>query len=109
MAIKEKQADKIPSPSDIANMSTDSKSSTTLKFTKEELEKISGLQLGMTQITTAFGQLKMSEIQLEKQTKYLDSELKKLKEEEQKIAKELSSKYGRGSLNIETGEFTPAD
>ena len=109
MAIKEKQTNKIPSPSDIANMSKDSESTTSIKFTKEELGKISDLQLGMNQITTAFGQLKMSEIQLEKQTKYLDSELKKLREEEQKIAKELSDKYGRGSLNIETGEFTPSN
>ena len=109
MAIKEKQANKIPSPSDIANMSKDSKSTTSIKFSKEELGKISDLQLSMNQITTAFGQLKMSEIQIEKQTKYLDSELKKLREEEQKIAKELSNKYGRGSLNIETGEFTPSN
>jgi hypothetical protein len=31
-----------------------------------------------------------------------------LKEEEQDFGKELSDKYGVGSINLEKGEFTPA-
>jgi hypothetical protein len=33
--------------------------------------------------------------------------LKTTEEEEQKLASNLSDKYGRGSLDIETGTFTP--
>ena len=30
-------------------------------------------------------------------------------EEYQKVAKDLSDKYGKGSINVETGEFTPIE
>jgi hypothetical protein len=32
-----------------------------------------------------------------------------LKEEETKLGKELSDKYGVGSINIESGEFIPSE
>ena len=39
---------------------------------------------------------------------YIKAEIKKIETEEQELAKSLSDKYGRGSLDIETGTFTPA-
>ena len=33
--------------------------------------------------------------------------LSEVREKENELAKELTEKYGKGSLNIETGEFTP--
>jgi len=33
--------------------------------------------------------------------------LSEVREKENTLAKELTDKYGKGSLNIETGEFTP--
>ena len=40
--------------------------------------------------------------------KFIKAEIKKIETEEQELAKSLSDKYGRGSLDIETGTFTPA-
>ena len=36
-------------------------------------------------------------------------EVKKIENEERELAQKLSDKYGRGSLDIETGTFTPAE
>ena len=36
-------------------------------------------------------------------------EIKKIENEERELAQKLSDKYGRGSLDIETGTFTPAE
>ena len=35
--------------------------------------------------------------------------LSELKTQETEIAKSLSNKYGKGTLDIESGEFTPED
>ena len=40
---------------------------------------------------------------------YLKNELFSLEEKETIIAKTFTDKYGKGSLDIETGEFTPVE
>ena len=42
-------------------------------------------------------------------TKFTDEELNKLQKEEADLAGSLSTKYGKGTLNAETGEFTPSE
>ena len=59
--------------------------------------------------TLQFGQLYLSKIRLEEQEAALKAYVKNLEEEEAKIAKDLSDKYGKGSIDIETGEFTPVE
>ena len=77
------------------------------KFSKEELEQLTTLQSKVQNATLQFGQLYLSKIRLEEQETALKAYVKNLEEEEAKIAKDLSDKYGKGSINIETGEFTP--
>ena len=77
------------------------------KFSKEELEQLTTLQSKSQNATLQFGQLYLSKIRLEEQETALKAYVKNLEEEEAKIAKDLSDKYGKGSINIETGEFTP--
>ena len=62
----------------------------TQKFTTEELEELSN-------------------IQLEKEESNLKNQLTILEKKEIEIANKLTEKYGKGSLNIETGEFTPIE
>ena len=45
----------------------------------------------------------------EVQESFLKSQLKMLEEKETNLAKQLSDKYGKGSLDTETGEFTPVE
>jgi len=79
------------------------------KFTKEELEQLTNLQSKSQNATLQFGQLYLSKIRLEEQETALKAYVKSLEEEEAKIAKSLSDKYGKGSIDIETGEFTPSE
>ena len=51
----------------------------------------------------------MSKLRLEEQEDNLLAYSRDLEEQESKLAKSLSDKYGKGSINIETGEFTPSE
>ena len=92
---------KIPSPSEITGEAK--------KFTPEEVQELQDLQTQISQLTLSFGQLGLSKIKLEEQESFLKSQLKMLEEKEINLAKTLSDKYGKGSLDIETGEFTPVE
>ena len=92
---------KIPSPSEITGEAK--------KFTPEEVQELQTLQTQISQLTLSFGQLSLSKIKLEEQDAFLKSQLNILEEKETNLAKSLSDKYGKGSLNVETGEFTPVE
>jgi len=79
------------------------------KFTEEELEQLTTLQTKSQNATFQFGQLYLSKIKLEEQEASLKNYIKSLEDEERQIAQDLTDKYGKGSINIETGEFTPTD
>ena len=98
MALKE---NKIPSQEDLKSQPT--------KFTDEELNKLKGLQDRTNNVVFAFGQQKIAELRLESQLNNLKGELNKLQKEEADLAGSLSTKYGKGTLNAETGEFTPSN
>ncbi len=79
------------------------------KFTPQEIEQLKQLQDKINQVTVQFGQLQISKIKLEEQETSLKAQLIYLEKEETNLAKSLSDKYGKGSLDIETGEFTPTE
>ena len=80
-----------------------------IKFTEEELKSLQELQGTYNQITVAFGQLSLSRIGLDAQEESLKTALADTRTKENELAKTLTDKYGKGSLNIETGEFTPVE
>ena len=77
------------------------------KFTKEELDQLQDLQTEINQLTAQFGSLQISKIRIEKNEATLKKQFSIIEEKEKKLAKILTEKYGKGSLNPETGEFTP--
>jgi hypothetical protein len=77
------------------------------KFTPEELTSLREFQSRMEQIISQLGRVHLSKIKLDEQETLIKDEIKKIEEEEQKLASNLSDKYGKGSLDIETGTFTP--
>ena len=93
--------EKIPSPQEIK--------SEVVKFTKEELDSLRSFQSRMEQVITQLGRVHLSKIKLNEQENMLKDEIKKIEKEEQELAKTLSDKYGKGSLDIETGNFTPIE
>ena len=78
-----------------------------IKFTEEELKSLQELQGTYNQITLEMGQLSFSRINLDAQEETLKSTLAETRAKEQDLAKELTEKYGKGTLNVDTGEFTP--
>ena len=78
-----------------------------IKFTEDELKSLQELQGTYNQITMAMGQLSLSRLGLDSQEEQLKTTLVDTRTKENELAKLLTDKYGKGSLNIDTGEFTP--
>ena len=78
-----------------------------IKFSEEELKSIQEIQTTYNQITMTFGSFSVQRVNLDKQEEELKTTLTDTRTKENELAKELTDKYGKGSLNIETGEFTP--
>ena len=91
--------EKIPSPQEIKGE--------VQKFTQEEINTLKNFQLKLDQLVTQLGRVHLSKIKLNDQEEILKNEIKNIEKEEQELAKVLSDKYGKGSLDIETGTFTP--
>jgi len=79
------------------------------KFTPEELTELKSLQETLNTLSYQFGQLQISKIKLKDQEDYLKNQLSSLSKKEEEIAKTLTNKYGKGNLDLETGEFIPID
>ena len=84
------------------------------KFSQEEMDKIKEIQSSYVGVQQAFGQLEVNRIRLEQQldaTQQASSDLRKkfsdVQGDEQKFIEELNTKYGDGSLDLESGTFTP--
>ena len=77
------------------------------KFTGDELKQVQNFQQGYINIQSQFGQIKMTQIRLDEQEVDLENNLKSLQDEEKKFLDGITKKYGEGSLNPETGVFTP--
>jgi hypothetical protein len=82
--------EKIPSPQEIKGE--------TKQFTPEELNTLRKFQYELENLVLQLGKIQLSKIKLEEQETLLKNELKNIEVEEQKLAKTLSDKYGKGSL-----------
>ena len=86
-----------------------------MKFTEEELQGLQSLQTGYQEKQTLLGQLAVQRILLDQQSDALEArkteveqEYEGVQQEERDLVEKLNEKYGPGSLNPETGVFTPA-
>lgn len=84
------------------------------KILDEELQEINTLRGKLATTVSEVGQLSLQVQLLEADLVELKSKItenstifRQLLVEEQEIVKRLSEKYGTGSINFETGEFTP--
>jgi len=85
-----------------------------IKFTEDELKSLQEVQTGYNDMQVKMGGLKMQQIahdrnsdRLAELEESLMNELQELNDKENATAQELNEKYGPGSLNPETGVFTP--
>jgi len=82
-----------------------------VKFSEEELKSLQELQNTYASISTQFGQLKVSKMNLLRQLDSLEQSEETLEKEwednrkkETELVQSLTEKYGPGSLNPQTGE-----
>ena len=83
------------------------------KFSEEEMKKIKEVQNSYINVQQAFGQLEVNRLRLEQQ---LDSTLKAsddlrnkfndIQKDEQSLIEDLNTKYGDGTLDLDSGTFT---
>ena len=85
-----------------------------VKFSEEELQSLQELQNTYAGISTQFGQLKVSKMNLLRQLDSLEQSEETLenawednRKKETELVQSLTEKYGPGSLNPQTGEYTP--
>jgi hypothetical protein len=83
--------------------------STPVRFSEDELSQLTKLRTETDQITFQFGQIQISKIKLEENETLLKKQLADLEKREITLAKSLSDKYGKGSINLDTGTFTPTE
>ena len=79
----------------------------TKKLTSEELETLKEFQQRSNVVVSELGNLEVTKLQIEARKKEILDYYNELKEDEIKFGKKFTTKYGAGSINIETGEFTP--
>ena len=77
------------------------------KLTTEEIQRITELQQKNNTLVTELGQVELIKLNLQLRKESAEKFFEELRSEEQELAKELTDKYGSGSINLETGEFAP--
>ena len=80
-----------------------------VKFTEDELKQVQDIQANYVNVQNQFGQLKMAQIRLDEQEVDLEEALKNIQSEEKKFLDGITDKYGQGTLNQDTGVFTPTE
>jgi hypothetical protein len=76
-------------------------------LTQEEINSIKNLQSKLQDITITLGELEVNALNISLKKEKIKLILSSLQEEEQILSKQLEDKYGKGTISIDTGEFTP--
>jgi hypothetical protein len=79
------------------------------KVDQEDLNKIFLIQQRFFEITKLYGELHFQKKAIEKEQFALENKMSTIEEDKHKLLEELQTKYGTGSINIETGEFLPEE
>lgn len=78
------------------------------KLTQEELQSINELQQKNNAVVSELGQIELTRMAVESRRANAEAYLAELRKEEEDFGKELSDKYGTGSIDLASGEFVPA-
>ena len=79
----------------------------TIKIEEADLNILKKIQADTDMVIKELGQIKLAEIGLEGRNQRAVNFLEDLKTREKDLAEKLEAKYGKGSLNVDTGELIP--
>ena len=77
------------------------------KIEEKDLNTLKQLQADTDKLVYNLGQLYVQKEKLNETENELKKAMKAIEQREEALGKELSSKYGIGTVNIEAGTFTP--
>lgn len=79
------------------------------KLSKEELGKIEEIQKRVQAVKVELGNVGLAEIDLKTRKANIEQYLTETQEQEAAVVKELEEKYGKGSIDLQNGEFIPTE
>ena len=79
----------------------------TIVLPESELKQITDLQAKREALVQELGQIELIKVDLKARRVNADKFLASLVEEEETLGKWLEETYGKGTINLEKGEFTP--
>ena len=79
------------------------------KLSKEELGKIEEIQKRVQAVKAELGNVGLAEIDLKTRKANIEQYLTETQEQEASVVKELEEKYGKGSIDLQNGEFIPSE
>jgi hypothetical protein len=74
-------------------------------LTQEEINQLGSIQQERYSIIDKFGTIEIQFQELESAKQKLKLEYEQLKQKEEVLGKQLQTKYGDGTINLEKGEF----
>jgi hypothetical protein len=77
-----------------------------IKLSPEELDELQRISNGVNEITTSLGKIEIDKLFLENNRNTLLSSLDELYQSQDAFGKKLAEKYGDGTIDIASGEFT---
>jgi len=78
-----------------------------IMFSKDEMDRIKGIQERYQNTIYNFGQLEIEQKLLNNKKASMDADYEILAKAELDILNELNDKYGKGHIDLATGTFTP--
>lgn len=79
----------------------------TKKLQETEVQQLKLIQQKNQDILLEFGQIELIKLELKSRVQNAKAFLEELREEENTLSEYLQSTYGKGSVNLDKGEFTP--
>ena len=77
-----------------------------IKLSPEELDELQRISNGVNEITTSLGKIEIDKLFLENNRNTLLSSLDELYQSQDAFGKKLAEKYGDGTIDMASGEFT---
>jgi len=77
-------------------------------LSKEEINKLSSLQEQQNNFVIQLGQIEYQTHLLDQQKNTTKQQIESFENEQIQLAKQLEEKYGKGTVNLESGEFVKA-
>jgi len=77
----------------------------TKKLSQDQLQQLRTIQQNTQAVVQELGQIEIAKIQLKKRQQVAQQYFEDLLEQQQTVAQEIEDVFGKGTVDIETGEF----